>query len=81
MWSDNETDVDLLQFRYLAASVVRIVGMPHLLPTTIGVFGDWGTGKSSLIKMIEKELAKDPIPSISRSAGGCSRTMKTLRPH
>jgi hypothetical protein len=60
MWSDNETDVDLLQFRYLAASVVRIVGMPHLLPTTIGVFGDWGTGKSSLIKMIEKELAKDP---------------------
>jgi hypothetical protein len=60
MWSDNETDVDLLQYRYLVASVVRIVNTPHLLPTTIGIFGDWGTGKSSLIKMIERELRKDP---------------------
>jgi hypothetical protein len=60
MWSDNETDVDLLQYRYLVASVVRIVNTPHLLPTTIGIFGDWGTGKSSLIKMVEGELRKDP---------------------
>lgn len=60
MWSDNETDVDLLRYRYLVSSIVRIVNTPHLLPTTIGVFGDWGTGKSSLIKMIEKDLAGDP---------------------
>jgi hypothetical protein len=60
MWSDNETDVDLLRYRYLVTSVVRIITTPHLLPTTIGIFGDWGTGKSSLIKMIEKELLKDP---------------------
>jgi len=59
MWSDNETDVDLLQFKYLATSVMRIIGMPHLLPTTIGIFGDWGTGKSSLIKMVEKDLSAD----------------------
>lgn len=50
MWSDNETDVDLLQFKYLASSVTRIIRAKHLLPTTIGVFGDWGSGKSSLLK-------------------------------
>lgn len=59
MWSDNETDTDLLQFKYLASSVTRIVKTKHLLPTTIGVFGDWGTGKSSLLKMVQKELAQD----------------------
>ena len=60
MWSDNETDVDLLRYRYLVASVLRLIRNDDLLPTTIGVFGDWGTGKSSLIKMIEKEIDNDP---------------------
>jgi len=60
MWSDNETDVDLLRYRYLVASVVRIIRNDDLLPTTIGIFGDWGTGKSSLIKMIQKEITNDP---------------------
>lgn len=59
MWSDNETDVDLLRYQYLVTSIIRIINASHLLPTTIGVFGDWGSGKSSLIKMIEKELAAD----------------------
>lgn len=56
MWSDNETDIDLLQFKYIATSVTRIIKSKHLLPTTIGVFGDWGSGKSSLLKMIEKDI-------------------------
>lgn len=57
MWSDNEADVDLLQFQFLAGAVVRLVRSPHLLPTTIGIYGDWGSGKSSLLKMIRDELA------------------------
>lgn len=59
MWSDNETDVDLLQFKYLASSVTRIIRTKDLLPTTIGVFGDWGSGKSSLLKMVQRDLAQD----------------------
>ena len=58
MWSDNETDVDLLRYRYIVASVLRLIRNDDLLPTTIGIFGDWGTGKSSLIKMIEKEISE-----------------------
>jgi predicted KAP-like P-loop ATPase len=30
-----------------------------LLPATIGVFGDWGSGKSSLLHMVRSELEKD----------------------
>lgn len=58
MWSDNETDVDLLQFKYLSKSIVRVIESQHLLPTTIGVFGDWGSGKSSLLKMVEKDVSQ-----------------------
>lgn len=57
MWSDNETGTDLLQFQYLASAVTQIATTPALLPTTIGVFGDWGSGKSSLLKMIQVDLA------------------------
>jgi hypothetical protein len=60
VWSDNETDVDLLRYAYLASSVSRIVRSERLLPTTVGVFGDWGSGKSSLLRMIRADLEKDP---------------------
>ena len=59
MWSDNETDIDLLRYAYLASGVVRIVKSEYLLPT-VGVFGDWGSGKSSLLRMIQMKLDKDP---------------------
>jgi ABC-type oligopeptide transport system ATPase subunit len=59
MWSDNEADIDLLQFRYLAAAATRLARTRYLLPTTIGVFGDWGSGKSTLIRMIRSQLEKD----------------------
>jgi len=59
MWSDNESDIDLLRFSYLSASVKEIILNPTLIPTTIGLFGDWGSGKSTLMKLIEKDLSKE----------------------
>ena len=59
MWTDNEAEIDLLQFDYLASAIVGLIATPHLLPTTIGVFGDWGSGKSSLLKMVQAELVED----------------------
>lgn len=59
MWSDNESDIDLLRFSYLSASVKDIILNPTLIPTTIGLFGDWGSGKSTLMKLIEKDLSKE----------------------
>lgn len=59
MWSDNETNIDLLGFQHLADAVVSIVRRDDLLPATIGVYGDWGGGKSSLLKIIQKQLDDD----------------------
>lgn len=56
MWSDNETDVDLLGFRVHSDLVRGIVTDAQLLPITVGVFGDWGSGKSSVMKMLARDL-------------------------
>lgn len=59
VWSDNEADADLLGFRHLVTAVTDIVRDEALLPASIGVYGDWGSGKSSLLRMVEQELKKD----------------------
>lgn len=59
MWADNETSEDLLGFKIHADLIVDVVNDDMVLPVTIGVFGDWGSGKSSILKIIEKELIKE----------------------
>jgi predicted KAP-like P-loop ATPase len=60
MWSDNETDIDLLGFSHLRTAVMSLATDDTLLPATIGVYGDWGSGKTSLMKMVCADLEKDP---------------------
>jgi hypothetical protein len=57
MWSDNETSVDLLGFDYLVDSLEVILTDSRLLPVTIGVLGEWGSGKSSLLQMVAQRLS------------------------
>lgn len=59
MWADNETDIDLLGFDFLADELIALLCEPRLLPITVGVSGDWGSGKSSLLKMTAKMLRAD----------------------
>lgn len=59
MWSDNETEVDLLGFEHLKSAVLSIVHNESLLPATIGVYGDWGSGKSSLMRMVREDLERE----------------------
>jgi hypothetical protein len=56
MWADNETSVDLLGFKVHADLIRAVVTDPDLLPITIGVFGDWGGGKTSVMKMLKEDL-------------------------
>lgn len=56
MWADNETDLDLLGFDELVDELVVALTAPDLLPLTVGVLGDWGSGKSSLLKIARREL-------------------------
>lgn len=59
MWPDNETIQDLLGFKVHADLIRNIVIDKKMLPITIGVFGDWGGGKTSIMKMIEFSLSPD----------------------
>lgn len=54
MWKDSETHIDLLNFDYLVEVTKDIIENEDLSPCTIGVYGDWGSGKSSLVEMILK---------------------------
>lgn len=49
--SDQETAVDLLYYEAVARTVVRLIRQSANVPVTIGVHGDWGAGKSSVLKM------------------------------
>lgn len=58
MWSDIETKQDYLNYLELAEVVSEILLNPNMRPVSIGVFGTWGTGKSSLLNLIEEQLRK-----------------------
>jgi predicted KAP-like P-loop ATPase len=73
MWADNETSLDLLGFRVHADLVRSVVTDTSLLPVTIGVFADWGGGKTSLMKMLEKSLAPESWPSGSPEQKECEQ--------
>src|SRR5215471_7967250 len=58
MWPDNETDRDFLNFTGVADTVAEIIVQAQGRPISIGVSGAWGVGKSSMIRLIRKALAK-----------------------
>lgn len=58
MWSDNETKTDLLGYQVHAELLKDVVLDPAMLPISIGVFGDWGSGKSSLMLLIKDAIEK-----------------------
>lgn len=59
MWSDNETSEDLLGFKVHADLLIDVIKDDTVLPITIGVFGDWGSGKSSVLKIIQEEFEQE----------------------
>jgi hypothetical protein len=54
--SDNETKVDLLNNEAIAKTIVTLLREKPEHPVTVGVHGDWGAGKSSVLEMIEASL-------------------------
>ena len=58
MWHDVETTKDLLNFTVVADTAAQLVRESGGEPLSIGISGNWGTGKSSLVKMIGASLKK-----------------------
>lgn len=55
--TDNETKVDLLNNEAIATTIIGLLREKPDRPVTIGVHGDWGAGKSSVLEMIEAGFA------------------------
>lgn len=73
MWTDNETSLDFLGFRVHSDLIRSVVTDPNLLPVTIGVFADWGGGKTSLMKMLQESLEPDKWKEGSAERKQCER--------
>lgn len=56
MWADVDTKLDFLNYSEVAELVVDVVRTPSMRPVSVGVFGTWGTGKSTLLNLIEGGL-------------------------
>lgn len=56
MWPDKETEIDYLNFGYMVDMVVDIATNRQLSPSTIGLYGDWGSGKSTLMRLAKKKI-------------------------
>ncbi|QNH21158.1 KAP family P-loop domain protein [Xanthomonas sp. GW] len=55
--TDNETKVDLLNNEAIATTIIGLLRAKPDHPVTIGVHGDWGAGKSSVLEMIDAGFA------------------------
>ena len=55
--TDHETKIDLLNNEAIANTIIGLLLERPDRPVTIGVHGDWGAGKSSVLEMIESGLA------------------------
>ena len=63
MWNDIETTDDLLNYSVIAQTAAQLIKDSDSMPLSIGVSGSWGTGKSSLVKMIGKTLKEQDAGS------------------
>jgi predicted KAP-like P-loop ATPase len=60
--TDNETKIDLLNNEAIASTIIGLLREQLNHPVTIGVHGDWGAGKSSVLEMIESGFSdKDDV--------------------
>jgi Cdc6-like AAA superfamily ATPase len=60
---DTPTTEDLLDFREFAVPVAERItsATKENTPLTVGIYGEWGNGKTSFLMMVEEELKKKSI--------------------
>lgn len=64
MWSDRESAEDFLNFTELADQIGALATNEEMLPLSIGVFGTWGTGKSTVLRLVRGKLEGGETPPL-----------------
>lgn len=59
MWADADARIDYLNFSEVAELAAELVGTERLLPLSLGIFGTWGTGKSTVLNLMRTELSQE----------------------
>ncbi len=54
--SDHAYQDDALNFTRYAGVLSNIIVHTTTLPFTVGIFGDWGSGKTTLMRMIQEQV-------------------------
>jgi hypothetical protein len=58
LWSDEPDDVDLLAFSAVAETVIDAILDEALDPVAIGISGAWGSGKTTVLRLVESGLGE-----------------------
>ncbi len=61
--SDYWTTDDYLSFSDFRPALYNIITTAQT-PLTVGVFGPWGSGKTSLLRMLKQEIDEKGLPSL-----------------
>ncbi|BCS89551.1 KAP family P-loop NTPase fold protein [Pseudodesulfovibrio sediminis] len=66
MWADKDTGNDYINYAETAEIAADIIRDPNMLPLSLGVFGGWGAGKSSMLQLIRKEIVEEETANDSK---------------
>lgn len=58
MWADKDTGIDYINYTETAEIAAEIIRNKSMHPLSLGVFGGWGAGKSSMLHLIRNEIEK-----------------------
>lgn len=64
MWSDQESKRDCLGFLGYVKVLAEICTYEDLAPLALGIFGSWGSGKTSLMQMLKTRLDEAKSPAV-----------------
>ncbi|MCY9445103.1 KAP family NTPase [Bacillus haynesii] len=59
MWADNASRVDMLSYEPYAELLYDISMTERVNPLTVGLLGNWGSGKSTVLNLIEEKIKKE----------------------